>query len=446
MTKLTLQQVQSILEQKLILTDLPISGVATDSRLVQKGHLFVALKGQKCDGHDFLRQVESREAVAAIVDKTASFPNVNIPLIRVDSPLQALQSLAKNQIAASGAKVVAVTGSLGKTMTKEFIFSLLSSKYKTMVTAGNQNSQVGLSLSILNGCTGDEEYLVLEMGMTEAGHIRRLVEIAPPDIALVTYIALMHAENFESLEAIAEAKKEIFSHPKTQVGIINFDSPCHELLSQSDLSTLTGYSIHSSKADIRMELSRETAKFFESSTSVTLPLPSLPATHVYVNMLAACTVARSCGMNWEEIGRVLPSLKLPQRRLQCLEKQGITFIDDSYNASEESLKAALTVLKKNGLKKRKIAVIGEMHGLGKYSQNCHKGVGEWALDCADLMVCLGKWCEPIVEVWEQAGLPVFWFLQFEELVEFLKKELKPEDRVLLKGANPNGLWRVLNEF
>lgn len=448
MPKPTLSQIYHILSQKppIDLTDKPVLSFVADSRQIIPGAIFIALKGQKYDGHDFLPEVEKSGAIAAIIDKASPYYSTGMPLIRVDNPLKALQQIAQVQVNASKAKIVAITGSLGKTMTKDFIATLLSSKYKTMSTTGNQNSQVGLSLSLLNNCTGDEDYLILEMGMTEPGHIRQLVEIAPPDIALITCISFVHAENFEALEDIAQAKKEIFSHPKTTQGIINLDSSCHEFLSQSNSFKPLSYSMNNLAADIRLELSSDDMSFFESSHTAVLPLLNLPATHVYSNMLAASAVARSCHMNWEEIAQALPLLKLPQRRLQVFEKQKIMFIDDSYNASEESLKAALTVLKEKGKGRRKIAVIGEMYGLGKYSQNCHKGVGKWALDCADITVCLGKQCEPIVEVWQSADRVVFWFLQFEELTRFLKQELQPADVVLLKGSNINGLWRVLHEF
>ncbi|MBS0656431.1 MAG: UDP-N-acetylmuramoyl-tripeptide--D-alanyl-D-alanine ligase [Verrucomicrobia bacterium] len=421
-----------------------LSGVAVDSRQVEPGNLFVALKGQRVDGHDFLLEVEKRGACAAIVEKRASYQDVKIPLICVDDPLKAMQRLARMLVAASGAKVVAVTGSLGKTTTKSFISALLGSKYKIMSTSGNQNSQVGLSLSILNNCVGDEDYLVLEMGMTEGGHIQRLVEIAPPDIAVITFIALVHAASAGSLEEIARAKMEICSHPQTKVCIINLDSPCQELLFQPSTCKKLGYSMIVPHADMRLELQDSSMCFHEQAHATLMPRLALPAAHVYGCMLAACTVARGCNMEWEEIQRALPTLTLPQGRLQFVEKAGITFIDDAYNAAEPSLKAALTVLKEHGAGRRKVAVIGSMRELGAYSSEAHRAVGEWALDRADIMVCLGKDCAPIIETWQTAARPSFWFLEYDDLLSFLKQELIPGDVVLLKGKRPDDLGRTIN--
>lgn len=199
-------------------------------------------------------------------------------------------------------------------------------------------------------------------------------------------------------------------------------------------------------ADMRLELFPDSVHFYESAKAISMPFVSLPASHVYGNMLAACTVARACGMEWREIEPALFQLELPQGRLQCIDNKGITFINDAYNAAAASLQAALTVLKEKGGSRRKVAVIGAMRELGTHSQDAHKAVGQWALDCADVMVCLGKDCSPIVETWNAVGRDVFWFLEFEEVAAFLKQFLSSGDVVLLKGKNPDKLSRIINEI
>ncbi len=437
-------------------SDMPKTRFVTDSREVAEGHIFVALKGARVDGHDFVRQAAQKGARAAIVARHFPQESVNIPCFHVDDPLAALQMLAKHKVATMKATCIGITGTVGKTTTKDFLFSLLSSKWRTMCTTGNQNSQVGLSLSLLNNVAGDEEYLVLEMGMTAAGHIRRLVELAPPDIAVLTYISLVHAESFDSLEDIARAKAEIFSHEKTKIACINQEACCQEVLKQEVLKQAIlkqpsrhlrqiSYSLQQ-PADFTLQLQEAHIVIHEYGKKIILPRVDLIAPHVYGNFLAACTVARSCGMSWEEIQQALPKLKLPENRLQIIEKKGVTFINDSYNASEEAVKAALQLLRTRPCERARVAVIGQMRELGKYSESCHTNVGQLALECADRMVCFGEETRPIVNLWQRANRPVSWFEDFEELMSLLKKELQPKDVVLVKGSRSNALWRVVEQF
>jgi len=400
--------------------DIAITGVATDSREVKPGMLFVALKGAKVDGHDFLDEAFANGAVAALVE-----PHVakNERYIRVVSPLDALQAIAAWHVARSKAQIIGITGSLGKTTTKEFLYTLLKSTYKTACTSGNQNSQVGMAASLINNVEGDEEFLVVEMGMTKPGHIKSLVDIAQPDFALLTEIALVHAENFASIDDIARAKAEIFSHPKTKLALISKASSCCELLQSLAHCQTMVYEV-------------EEALFSQIS---------LPAPHVYKNLQGAICMAKACGMTDVEISAALNELKLPAKRLENVQKGKICFIDDSYNAAEPSLKAALSYLKEQD-GKRKIAVIGHMRELGSFSEGCHKAVGEHAIGCADSIYLLGEECTPIISICKEAQKPCKHFIDFSELVATLKNELQDEDLVLLKGSRSNGLWRVLDHF
>ncbi len=400
--------------------DIAIAGVATDSREVRPGMLFVALKGQKVDGHDYVEEAFQRGAVACLVEP--HFPKRAF-CIRVPSPLDALQAIASWHVARSKATVIAITGSLGKTTTKEFLNTILKSKYKTACTSGNQNSQVGMAASLINNVEGDEEFLVVEMGMTKAGHIKRLVDVVPPDLALLTEIALVHAENFASIDDIAHAKAEIFSHPKTRLALISKDSPCTALLQSLALCKTMTY-------------------------EVTLGLQSavsLPAPHLYKNLSAAFAMAKCCSMTDAEIQKAFKDLALPEKRLEKVIKGNITFIDDSYNAAEPSLKAALSYIKAQKAK-RKVAVIGQMRELGSFSEACHKAVGEHAIECVDRVFCLGEECAPIASLCAAANFPCKHFIDFSELVTALKNELQDDDLVLLKGSRSNGLWRVLEHF
>ncbi len=445
MTRPTLHEICQVLKINDALDcHTPISGVAFDSREVQPGQLFVALKGLRVDGHDFVQQAFDRGALAALVSDhfCQNFKNI----IKVKDPLLALQQIARWHVARSSAQVIAITGSLGKTSAKDFLYTLLKSGFKTACTTGNQNSQIGMAVSLLNNVQGDEEFVVVEMGMTKSGHIEQLVSIIPPDKALVTSIALVHAENFEAIEGIARAKAEVFSSPKTTLALLNKDSECVDLLQNlAHCKTLT-YSQIDPEADFFLKVTQDGLVFSIQGVANNLPYISLPAPHVYLNLLAACSMAFSCGMSPQKIGLAFSSIKLPEKRLEVVSKAGICFVDDSYNAAEQSMKAALSYMKSYPGQSRKIAVIGQMRELGRFSEECHKAVGEHALECVDKIFCLGEECAPIVSVCKEADRECLWFTDFVELVAALKNELRENDLVLLKGSRSNGLWRVLEHF
>lgn len=423
-----------------------ITGVSVDSRLTARGDLFFALPGAQVDGHNFLSEVASKGAVAAVVKSDYVGPAHGMALVHSENVLASLQLLAHNFIKQSHTKIVAVTGSVGKTTTKEFITTLLQSKYNVSASPGNSNSQIGLPLALLNHSTLEENFIVLEMGMSLPGQIAKLVEIAPPSVAIVTSVALVHACNFDSIEDIALAKAELFSHPDTKLGI--YPKECDfGIFSCTGASRKLSFSTTLSTADYFLETRQNKMTLFTHSGWLSqFPQLNLPGLHNRHNFLAAAVAARHLGMSWEEIRFAQASLILPERRMQIVEKDGVIFANDSYNASEISTKSALSSLPDPTGSGKKIAVIGEMLELGKFSKQCHLAVGEHALNCVDRMLCLGQDCAPIVECWQQAGRPVFWSKDRNLLVDALRVQLSPGDVVLLKGSRANGLWKVLEEI
>lgn len=450
---MTLAQLAAVLECSGTFPDRSIRGYCIDSRHLQKGELFIALKGERVDGHDFLEEVCRKGAAAAVVSKSyqgrgPGFPHdPGFPLLAVDDPLVALQGLAKHAICESSSRVVAITGSVGKTTTKEFIKTLLAKKYRVAATPGNSNSQVGIPLALLNQTTGDEEVLVLEMGMSVPGNLARLVQIVPPEVAVITNVALVHACNFDSIEEIAWAKAEILSQPVTRLAILYRHIPEFEKISAYGACHKISFSMDSLKADYsldptnpRMLQDRMTNQAIEIG-----PLP-VPGTHNLHNFLAAVAVARYFDVTWEQIQGAIPKLSLPQKRLQLITRNGVQFLNDAYNASEMSVKAALETLPAPEGKGRKIAVLGSMMELGKFSDECHLRVGEHALDRVDQMFCLGEECLPIQHAWKIAGRSAMLFATREELVAALKETLSDGDVVLLKGSRSKELWKVLDEI
>lgn len=423
-----------------------ISGISVDSRTLLQGELFVALDGQQVDGHAFLHEAAAKGAAAALVSFNYKGPDCGIPLVRVDNTLRALQEMAKNLLAERKPRIVAITGSVGKTTTKEFLVRLLRKKFRTGYSPGNSNSKVGLPLAVLNHTIGNEEILILEMGMTHPGDISELIQIAPPEVALITTSALVHACNFESIEEIGLAKAEIFSHPHTKLGIldrriVNYD----ELIKVGSCRKLS-FAVNNDEADFSLDSEVDKMIIEEPGRRAVLSPMPVPGKHNQHNFLAAAAVARSFGMTWEEINAVIPTLILPERRLQIIEKCGALFVNDSYNAAEISIKAALENLPHPRHGGKRIAVIGEMLELGKFSASCHTEVGEHALNFVDHVLCFGKECEVIRDIWTKAGRPVSLFMERSDVVQALKEILEPGDVVLLKGSRAKGLWKVLDEI
>ncbi|MEI8365969.1 MAG: UDP-N-acetylmuramoyl-tripeptide--D-alanyl-D-alanine ligase [Parachlamydiaceae bacterium] len=429
------------------LSEAVIQGVAVDSRLLRQGDLFLALPGEKTDGHQFLSQAAERGASGAVVSMDYQGDNFGLPLIRSRNVLGSLQYLAKTTLQESDAYIVAVTGSLGKTTTKGFISSLLKQKFKVTSSPGNSNSQIGLPLTILNHVTFDEHVIVLEMGMTGPGHITQLVEIAPPDIAVVTIVSMVHACYFDSIEDIARAKGEIFSHPLTSLGIYHQDSDLDRALSSSGTCNKKSFSTTSCNADFYLLADDQGLLVTErAGTSFRFSDLEVPGKHNHHNFLSAVAVAKSLGMSHEEIAFAQKTLELPERRLQFIEKSGVLFINDAYNASALSIEAALNALPEPPIGGRKIAVLGGIVELGKFSEEIHRAVGEYALNHVDCMFCFGEDCLPIFDCWQSLKRPVVWAVDRQALLAALRKQLLPGDVVLLKGSHVKEVYKILDEL
>lgn len=423
------------------------SGVAVDTRLLRPGDLFFALPGAQRDGHSFIGAAANAGASGAVVHCDYKGPGFGLPLVYVPDVLKALQDFACAVLQVRKAAVVGVTGSLGKTTTKEFLFSLLRNKFRVSASPGNSNSQIGLPLTILNHTDEEDEFIILEMGMTESGQLSKLVKIAPPNIAIVTTVALVHAENFDSIEGIAQAKAEIFGHPETELGIYHAESDINHNLTKTGLCRKQSFSTTAAQSDFSLQVVKDRLKIREGDqTTIDLPLLNIPGSHNRHNFLAAAAAARGCGMDWEEIKSAQSTLELPERRMQIVKKQGVVFVNDAYNASEMSMKAALDSLPLPAPGGKRIAFFGGIVELGKYSEGCHRAVGRYALNHVDIMYCFGRDCLPIVEEWKSAGREVVWAEERSELTSLLRNSMQQGDVVLLKGSRSKGVCKVLEEL
>ena len=311
-----------------------------DSRAVCPGDLFIAIEGNNNNGHDFLEQVAKKGAAAAIIHINYQGPSFGLDLIRVENTIKAIQDIAKYFISIMKPKIIGITGSIGKTTTKEFTAQLLHDSFTIFKTPGNSNGQIGLPLSIIN-IKQPVELFVLEMGMDQAKGIETLVNIAPPDIAVVTQLALVHAAPFDNIEEIAKAKSEIFHHSNTWVSILNKDMACFDLIKNYQKNTCLHFSLIDDKAHFYIKKASSDIEVYENK-SLTLKSPwPIFGDHNLQNFLAAYCIARALGIHPDAIKKQIPHLKLPPKRLEIIEKNGITFINDSYNASEKSTINAL---------------------------------------------------------------------------------------------------------
>ena len=396
-----------------------VSGYQIDSRSVLQNNLFFAIIGEKHDGHDFLREVKERGALGAVISKTYLGPDYGLILLPVDDVAASLRDLAKTSLLHLPVKIVGITGSVGKTTTKDFVATLLEGKYRVGKTLHSQNSKLTLPLTVLNRDLAIE-VLVLEMGMSEPGDIERLIDIAPPDIAVVTRIALAHAAFFPGgLLEIAKGKGAIFSHPKTKLAI--FDP--------TFLDYFTG------------EILCEKRVFSGASFVSRFKEP-----HILHNFWAAISVARAMEMSDAEIEKQIPHLQLPKMRFEEFDKNGIHFINDAYNANPASMRSALfsfSSMKRGG---KKIAVLGTMKELGSFSESQHREIGLYARALVDHLLVLGEEAKPLFDAFLDAKKPAEFFLDLKNLALRLKEIAKKGDVVLIKGSRSMNMEKILDDL
>lgn len=423
-----------------------LTGFSIDSRKVNPGDCFFALPGNNVAGVQFLKEAKEKGALAAVVPESYSGDHFGLTLLKVPNVLEALQKIARSQVKKKKSKIVGITGSLGKTTTKDFTSQILSTAYRVDKSPRSYNSQATFPLSILNA-TSDAEVLVLEMGMSEPGDMSRLVSIAPPDIAVITTVALQHATHFpEGLDAIAREKGEIFSHDKTTLGILNRDISLFNELHQKGGFRKLSFSCSNRDADYFLEESEKGVRIHSREEGTFEFILNLPLKAHYQNFLSAFLVARALNVPVSLIQEVAPTLKLPPMRFERVMKKGVIFINDAYNANPDAMKVALEALGQFPTYGKRIAVLSEMNALGPFSDKSHREIGEAALQSADILLCIGEKCSPMGMVWRNNRKICLRFHEKSSLVEALRVFAKEGDVVLLKGARSWALEDVLDNF
>lgn len=419
-----------------------VSGYQIDSRMCAPGDLFFALKGEFQDGHNYLAEVVKRGAVAAVVRKGSS-PTEALALLEVEDVAEALRSLAAKGLQRHPSKILGITGSVGKTMTKEFAATLLGGKYVVGKSPASYNSKITFPLNLLNR-SGQEELLVLEMGMSESGELERLTQIAAPDAAILTKIALAHAMNFpDGLKGIARAKAEIFSQEKTKAAIVDLDCLVYPEVKEAIRGERITFSIKERAADYYLAF--VDGQFRIDERGVRAHQFDLPfkESHLLHDFLAAVAAARWFKMEWDEIERQIAKLALPKMRFELLEVGGITFVNDAYNANPASMCAALENLPLPQEGGKKIAILGSMKELGAFCKQAHREVGYLAQKHADFLLCFGEETKELCEAFGEAKKPYEHFGEKQALTERLLEIVRAGDVVLIKGSRSMQLEAVL---
>ena len=423
------------------------TGIATDTRTLEGGEVFLALRGDNFDGHQFVVKARDLGAIAAIVDRDWQEELPNFPLLRVDDTLKAYQSIAawwRNQFSIP---IVAVTGSVGKTTVKELIAAVLSTRGNVLKTQYNYNNEIGVPKTLLE-LSPLHNYAVIEMGMRGMGEIALLSQIARPSIAVITNVGTAHIGRLGSEEAIAVAKCELLAEmPAESIAILNHDH--HRLMASAAQvwqgKTLT-YGLEG--GDLCGELLNNDTILLDG---MELPLP-LPGRHNAVNYLAALAVGKVLGIDWEVLKQGL-SVQLPDGRARRYDlPQDIVILDETYNAGLESMLAGLRLLADTP-GKRRIAVLGTMKELGDRAIEFHRQVGKAARDLhLDALFVFADFEEAAAMAAGGAGLP---FVQVEDiarensgedLARHLIEFVTPGDRILFKASHSVELNRVVEKF
>jgi UDP-N-acetylmuramoyl-tripeptide--D-alanyl-D-alanine ligase len=447
-----------------------ITEAVIDSRQVIPGSLFVAIPGEKVDGHDFIGEAFRRGASFALIQRDVvadgsfrtidlrnvlsieSFPREDLlpPMcLRVENTVTALQQIARYWRRKLDLRVVGITGSVGKSTTKEMVSEVLSTRYRTLKSPGNLNNEIGLPLTMLRLSAGHQR-AVFEMGFYVPGEIAFLCDIALPQIGVVTNIGTVHAERAGSQEAIARGKAELVQAlpPAPEgVAILNFDDPWVRQMEEKTKARVFFYGLSREAnlwADNVVGLGLEGIRFrlhYQGETlHVRIPLIGRHSVHT---ALRAAAVGLVDGMNWQEILEGLNQGHTQLRLAAVRSQTGALLLDDTYNASPESMLAALNLL--DELEGRKVAVLGDMLELGPYERGGHEMVGLRAAQVANVLLTLGERAHLIAEAARRAGMKkslVIEFNEFDPLIDWLKVNLTKEDAVLIKGSHGLHMDRI----
>jgi UDP-N-acetylmuramoyl-tripeptide--D-alanyl-D-alanine ligase len=428
------------------------SRITTDSRVAGAGDVFVALKGERFDGHHFVEEVASKGAVAAVVEDgwcpREGESRMGCRLIRVRDTLEGLQRLAAGFRESLPVRVVGITGSSGKTSTKDFTFAALSSRLKGWCTQGNLNNHIGVPLSLLCG-SKEAQMAVIEMGMNHAGEIAPLARMAKPDLAIITNIGVAHIEHLGSREAIAREKAALAQAvPASGTVILHSKDDFTDLI--SELSVARVFTVGFEHGDLQVVDFAAVpggSRFglIHEGYRVEVDLP-VPGVHMAQNAAMAAAAAVAMDLPLEVAAEGLRTIELGKGRMQARKIHGIDFLDDTYNANPDSMCAALRTLAQWPTQGSRIAVLGRMGELGTHAEEGHRRVGRVAAEGVNWLIAVGVEGEWIAEEARREGAErVDHFAELSDAVSALRANMREGDVVLVKGSRSARMERVLEE-
>lgn len=423
-----------------------IQGFTQDTRKINEGDMYIPLIGENADGHDYIEQAFDKGASSIITAKEVDYPDKNV--ILVDDTFIALGQMAQYVRTHHNVKVIGITGSVGKTSTKDMIYSVVSMKYKTLKTLGNYNNQIGLPLTILR--YQDEEAMVLEMGMNHLEEIHYLTMIAQPDVAAITNVGTAHIGELGSRENILKAKMEIVDGLKEDgVLVINNDNDMLHGVEKNQyhikrVGLGEDCELRAIHVDLKLKDSYFDIEYRDQLYHVHVPVSG---EHFVYNALVAIAIGLSLDIGMEECIQGVEHFELTKNRMDMIDlNHHIKVIDGTYNANVDSMKSSLDVLSQYPT--RKIAVLADMLELGEYEQELHEEVGSYAASKnVDELLCVGDASAYIVEKAQACGLAhAYHFEDNASLIVYLDELLEENDVVLIKGSNGMHLKEVVEHL
>lgn len=416
-----------------------VDNITTDSRQVKPGCLFVPIVGARADGHDYIGQVIEKGALCTLTER--ELPDAGFPYIRVGSSLQSVKDIAEFYLGELKIPVVGISGSVGKTSTKEMISAVLSQRYRVLKTQGNFNNELGLPLTVFR-IREEDEIAVLEMGISDFGEMSRLAKIARPDTCVLTNIGWCHLENLKTRDGIMKAKTEMFEfmQPDGHV-VLNGDDDKLAQIREVRGNVPVFFGMEKTDGVYADEIENCGLKgiscriHVDENLSFMVRIP-MPGIHMVYNALAAASVGRIYGLTAEDIKKGIESMETLSGRFHIIESDDYTIIDDCYNANPVSMRASLEVLQQ-GLG-RKVAVLGDMGELGEDEAALHEQVGAFAGQCdIQLLICAGPLCEHLAKAAREQNkeLEVVHVADLGMLQEVLPGLIKKGDTLLIKASH-----------
>lgn len=433
--------------------DIIVKGVSTDSRNIKSENLFIPLIGENFNGHKFIQNIIDKNAKATLWNRDEPLPDLDFPFILVDDTTKALQTLAYSYLQKVSPKVIGITGTNGKTSTKDILASLLKTQYKTHKTAGNFNNAIGMPLTILD-MKSDTEMIVLEMGMDAFGQIELLTQIAPLDAAIITNIGTAHLEGLITRENIARAKLEILKGLKDNSLFIYYGddsmlkAEVEKISSNSEIKTFGIKSSNDYQPEIISIDEKGNLFSLKSPKAGELFLPMLGA-HQVLNATAAIAIATYFEISFENIKSGLLNIEKTGMRNELIRCDSFTILDDSYKSNPASVRAALQILYAMEGYSQKIAVLGDMLGLGRDEIAMHREIGSEIKDeKIDYLFTIGEFGKHIYESAKSnfSDKSVFHFTDKDDLVEKIKELAKDNTLILVKASRPLAMEEVVEKL